>query len=78
MGSFAQEGVLGGAALRRCLFSYMKTFNSKQTEVILVYFPANKQLGGMLFCSDASAKKVLQVSWNRQRCGSRSAAMLED
>lgn len=35
----------------------MKTFNSKQTEVILVYFVANKQLGGMLFCSDAPTKK---------------------
>lgn len=62
MRSFAWVGGFGGASLQRCLFSYMKTFNSKQTEVIFVYFPANKQLGGMSFCSDASAKKALKVS----------------
>ena len=78
MHPFAWVGGFGSESLQRCLFSYMKTFNSKQTELILVAFLATKQLGGMVFCCDASARKALQVSSNRRRRSSRSAAMLED
>ena len=44
-----------------CLFSFMETLNPKTNSSYLSYFGANKQLWGMLFCSDARTQRSSEI-----------------
>ena len=62
-----------------CLFSFTATFKSKQTQVILVYFAANKQLGAMLFCrSDLKKKGIASLLESANAVAPTTLPMFED